>query len=59
MTPEELVQMLGLVPLPGEGGFFRETYRSRCSIPAESLPAGYEATSCSTSTWGIRSSSCS
>jgi predicted cupin superfamily sugar epimerase len=39
---EKLIRTLGLVPLPGEGGFFRETYRSSCSIPAESLPADYD-----------------
>jgi len=41
VTPEKLMQTLGLVPLPGEGGFFRETYRAVCEIPAESLPDGY------------------
>lgn len=28
MTADEVIARLGLVPLPGEGGFFRETYRS-------------------------------
>ncbi len=27
MTPEQVVHNLGLIPLPGEGGFYRETYR--------------------------------
>jgi predicted cupin superfamily sugar epimerase len=26
-TAEEMIARLGLVPLPGEGGYFRETYR--------------------------------
>lgn len=28
LTAEEMIAALGLVPLPGEGGFYRETYRS-------------------------------
>jgi len=28
MTADEVIARLGLMPLPGEGGFFRETYRS-------------------------------
>ena len=28
MTAEEIIERLGLVPHPEEGGFFRETYRS-------------------------------
>lgn len=28
MNPQEIIQKLGLEPLPGEGGFYRETYRS-------------------------------
>jgi uncharacterized protein len=31
-SAEEVIQSLGLVPLPGEGGFFRETYRSPISL---------------------------
>jgi predicted cupin superfamily sugar epimerase len=32
----EIIHRLGLVPLPGEGGYFRETYRSpwNCSNPS-------------------------
>jgi uncharacterized protein len=41
MTPEKLIQRLGLAPHPGEGGFYRETYRAQCLIPADKLPAGY------------------
>src|SRR4030095_9229624 len=28
MGPEEIISLLNLKPLPGEGGYFRETYRS-------------------------------
>ncbi|MBN1433277.1 cupin domain-containing protein [Candidatus Fermentibacterales bacterium] len=28
MGPDEIIEMLGLRPLPFEGGFYRETYRS-------------------------------
>lgn len=37
MTAEEVRRILKLEPLGMEGGFFRETYRSRLSLPGESL----------------------
>ncbi len=40
MTADEVKQLLQLQPLAIEGGFFRETYRSRCHVAAEYLPAG-------------------
>jgi hypothetical protein len=40
MTAEEVKQLLHLRPLPVEGGFFRETYRSRWMVSAEYLPDG-------------------
>src|SRR5271166_5790637 len=40
MTADEVKQMLQLEPLRVEGGFFRETYRSRWTVSAEYLPAG-------------------
>jgi len=40
MTAEEVKQLLQLEPMPGEGGFFRETYRSRWQVSAEYLPDG-------------------
>jgi hypothetical protein len=43
MTAEELKQLLGLRPLPVEGGYFAETYRSGETIPAAALPARYGA----------------
>jgi predicted cupin superfamily sugar epimerase len=38
MTAEDLRNLLQLQPLPIEGGFFRETYRSRWNVPSEYLP---------------------
>ncbi|HUI82851.1 MAG TPA: cupin domain-containing protein [Candidatus Binatia bacterium] len=40
MTGDEVRQLLGLKPLPMEGGFFRETWRSRRLVSAEYLPDG-------------------
>jgi hypothetical protein len=41
MTAAEIIRLLGLVPLPGEGGYYRETYRSRARIDVACLPSGY------------------
>lgn len=38
MTADEVRQLLQLTPLELEGGFFRETYRSRWQVSAEYLP---------------------
>lgn len=43
MTAGELIRLLGLQPLPVEGGYFRQTYVSEESIAAEALPARYGA----------------
>ncbi len=40
MTAEEVKQLLQLEPLPFEGGYYRETYRSRWQVSAEYLPDG-------------------
>lgn len=40
MTADEVRKLLQLEPLPVEGGFFRETYRSRWAVSAEYLPDG-------------------
>lgn len=40
-TAEEVIQLLGLEPLPGEGGFYAETYRSPHPLPGAALPDGY------------------
>jgi predicted cupin superfamily sugar epimerase len=37
LTAEELINALGLQPLPGEGGYYRETYRSTESLGNRSL----------------------
>jgi hypothetical protein len=41
LTAAEVIGLLGLKPLPCEGGFFAETYRSALSLSAESLPPAY------------------
>jgi len=41
VTIQQIVQLLGLRPLPIEGGFFAETYRAAEQIPAVALPARY------------------
>lgn len=46
----EVIQKLALVPLPGEGGFFRETHRSLLSIPGEALPSRYQGSARQSST---------
>ena len=38
---QAIARLLGLVPLPGEGGHYRETYRAPLVIPASALPAAY------------------
>lgn len=40
MTANEVKQLLQLQPLAIEGGYFRETYRSRWNVSAEYLPDG-------------------
>jgi len=40
MTSDEIKQLLQLEPLRGEGGYFRETYRSRWHVAEEYLPEG-------------------
>tara|TARA_Y100000589_G_C27169979_1_gene636260 strand:+ start:1516 stop:2016 length:501 start_codon:yes stop_codon:yes gene_type:complete len=38
MNAEDLIKHFGLVPLPKEGGFYLETYRSPAQIPGTILP---------------------
>jgi predicted cupin superfamily sugar epimerase len=38
MTADDVKRLLQLTPLEVEGGFFRETYRSRWQVSAEFLP---------------------
>lgn len=40
-TADRLIERLGLVPLPDEGGHYRETWRAGESAPAAALPARY------------------
>ncbi|MBU2690879.1 MAG: cupin domain-containing protein [Candidatus Eisenbacteria bacterium] len=39
---EEIIQKLQLKPLPHEGGYYRETYRSGFNIPTGALPSNYD-----------------
>lgn len=41
MNAEEIKRILKLEPLPGEGGFFAEVFRSEHRLGVESLPRGY------------------
>lgn len=42
MTDEEnIIRQLNLEPLPGEGGYFRETYRSNIVVPSNALDKSY------------------
>lgn len=41
LTAQEVIDLLQLEPLPHEGGFFHQTYRSSETIPAAALPARY------------------
>ena len=43
MDIEALKKTLGLTPLPREGGFYAESYRSAEKLPNEHLPARYPA----------------
>ena len=40
-TAEELITMLDQRPLPSEGGYYRETYRSADGVARSALPAPY------------------
>lgn len=42
LTVQELIELLDLKPLPREGGFFRETWRSMHTLSAGALPPGYD-----------------
>lgn len=43
LTADDLIKMLGMRLLPGEGGYYCETYRSDHVVPGSSLPEQYEA----------------
>jgi len=40
VTADDVIRRLGLAPLPGEGGYYRETWQSPLTLPATSLPEG-------------------
>lgn len=42
-TADEIIRLLHLQPLPHEGGWYRETYRSPLPLPAEILAPRYSA----------------
>ena len=41
LTVQQIMDLLKLEPLPTEGGFFAEVYRSAHTLPQSALPAGY------------------
>ncbi len=41
LTAKLVIETLGLKPLPGEGGYFAQTYRSDETIPAAALPGRF------------------
>lgn len=41
LTPEQIRDLLKMKPLPVEGGYFSETYRSKDALPASALPGSY------------------
>lgn len=42
LTPRQIIEQLGLEPLPLEGGLFRQTYRSPETISRQHLPERYQ-----------------
>ncbi|HKS83565.1 MAG TPA: cupin domain-containing protein [Candidatus Acidoferrales bacterium] len=43
LTAAQVREILKLRPLPTEGGYFAETYRSELTLPAAALPASFGA----------------
>lgn len=43
LSAQAIIDMLDLVPLEGEGGFYRETYKASEHIPQSALPARYSS----------------
>ncbi len=41
-TADDIIAALQLVPLPEEGGYFRETYRCQLTLAESALPADYQ-----------------
>ena len=42
MTAERIIELFDLKPLPGEGGFYRETWKNPDSLQPNCLPDGYQ-----------------
>lgn len=42
-TAKTLIDLLGLIPLEAEGGWFRQSYRSKDLLPQSGLPARYNS----------------
>lgn len=42
ITAERIIQLFDMKLLPGEGGYYSETYRSRDRISKDSLPSQYD-----------------
>lgn len=42
LTADRLIALLGLKPLPGEGGYYAESYRSTETVSAPALPGRYQ-----------------
>ncbi|CAN5609916.1 cupin domain-containing protein [soil metagenome] len=42
LSAEHVIELLGLKPLPGEGGFYAETYRPGFTIAADRIDARYD-----------------
>ncbi|MGD9403420.1 MAG: cupin domain-containing protein, partial [bacterium] len=40
LDAEKIISALGMKPLPGEGGYFVESYRSEDNLPEGALPEG-------------------
>jgi predicted cupin superfamily sugar epimerase len=60
LTAEQVIAVLGLQPLPLEGGFYRETYRSADQLPAGSLPCyGRSKVACTAIYYLLTSDTCS
>jgi len=41
LTAQQVITLLGLKPLPGEGGFYAETYRPELNLSAEQIDPAY------------------
>ncbi len=41
LSSEKIIELLNLIPLQNEGGFFRETWRSSDTVPGSALPERY------------------